>query len=136
MNSNQTESGYVLIAKTCGGGLDPLYVYKALSLLLVVLFVTSPYLFLKENIAYSILNSTQPLQDSITISNSSDSFQNASKYELVKTWDSRGTGNGQFCHMEHLAIDKFDNVYVDDPQSDPGCSLQPCDHSAYLVLQF
>lgn len=84
MNSNQTESGYVLIAKTCGGGLDPLYVYKALSLLLIVLFVTSPYLFLKENIAYSILNSTQPLQDSITIANSSDSFQNASNMNSLR----------------------------------------------------
>jgi hypothetical protein len=60
--------------------------------------------------AFSILNSTQPLQDSITISNSSDSFQNPSKYEVVKTWCSRGTGNGKFCDMEHLAIDKFDSV--------------------------
>lgn len=41
------------------------------------------------------------------------------------TWGSLGSKNNQFCHMEHLAIDKFDNVYVADPQSDPGCSLQP-----------
>lgn len=40
-------------------------------------------------------------------------------------WGSLGTGNNQFCHIEHLAIDKFDNVYVNDPQSDPGCSMQP-----------
>lgn len=40
-------------------------------------------------------------------------------------WGSKGTGNSQFCHMEHLAIGKFDNAYVDDPQSDPGCSLEP-----------
>jgi DNA-binding beta-propeller fold protein YncE len=40
-------------------------------------------------------------------------------------WGSLGSGNNQFCHMEHLAIDKFDNVYVNDPQSDPGCSMQP-----------
>jgi DNA-binding beta-propeller fold protein YncE len=40
-------------------------------------------------------------------------------------WGLKGTGNSQFCHIEHLAIDKFDNVYVDDPQSDPGCSLEP-----------
>ena len=40
-------------------------------------------------------------------------------------WGSPGSGNNQFCRMEHLAVDKFDNVYVADPQSDPGCSLQP-----------
>jgi DNA-binding beta-propeller fold protein YncE len=27
--------------------------------------------------------------------------------------------------MEHIALDKHDNVYVTDPQSDPGCSNQP-----------
>ena len=27
-------------------------------------------------------------------------------------WGSLGTGNSEFCHMEHLAVDKFDNVYV------------------------
>jgi DNA-binding beta-propeller fold protein YncE len=27
--------------------------------------------------------------------------------------------------MEHLALDKYDNVYVTDPQSDPGCSMKP-----------
>jgi len=27
--------------------------------------------------------------------------------------------------MEHIALDKFDNVYVTDPQSDLGCSKQP-----------
>jgi hypothetical protein len=27
--------------------------------------------------------------------------------------------------MEHMALDKFDNVYVTDPQSDPGCSMEP-----------
>ncbi|HEY7226966.1 MAG TPA: 6-bladed beta-propeller [Nitrososphaeraceae archaeon] len=40
-------------------------------------------------------------------------------------WGSLGNGTSQFCHMEHLALDKFDNVYVNDPQSDPGCTLQP-----------
>lgn len=40
-------------------------------------------------------------------------------------WGSRGVGNSQFCHQEHLAIDQFDNVYVNDPQSDPGCSREP-----------
>ncbi len=40
-------------------------------------------------------------------------------------WGSLGSENSQFCHMEHLALDKFDNVYVNDPQSDPGCSMQP-----------
>lgn len=40
-------------------------------------------------------------------------------------WGSLGSGNSQFCHQEHLAVDKFNNVYVNDPQSDPGCSLKP-----------
>jgi len=26
---------------------------------------------------------------------------------------------------EHIAVDKYDNIYVTDPQSDPGCSQQP-----------
>lgn len=40
----------------------------------------------------------------------------------ILVWRSKGSGPSQFCHMEHLAIDKFDNIYVTDPQSDPGCS--------------
>ena len=40
-------------------------------------------------------------------------------------WGSKGSGDNQFCHMEHIALDKYDNVYVTDPQSDPGCSQQP-----------
>lgn len=39
-------------------------------------------------------------------------------------WGSNGTGVYQFCHMEHLGIDKFDNIYVNDPQTDPGCSQE------------
>lgn len=31
----------------------------------------------------------------------------------------------QFCHVERLAVDKFDNFYVTDPQSDPGCRMKP-----------
>jgi DNA-binding beta-propeller fold protein YncE len=42
----------------------------------------------------------------------------------ILMWGSRGPGKNQFCHSEHLAIDKFDNIYVADPQSDPGCSHQ------------
>jgi tripartite motif-containing protein 71 len=40
-------------------------------------------------------------------------------------WGSLGSGDSQFCHMEHLALDKYDNVYVNDPQSDKGCSMEP-----------
>ena len=40
-------------------------------------------------------------------------------------WGSKGSGNNQFCHMEHIALDKYNNVYVTDPQSDPGCSQHP-----------
>ena len=31
-------------------------------------------------------------------------------------WSSLGSANNQFCHQEHLALDKFDNVYVNDPR--------------------
>lgn len=48
-----------------------------------------------------------------------------SNWNPILMWGSKGTGNYQFCHMEHIALDKFDNVYVTDPQSDPGCSMQP-----------
>ena len=40
-------------------------------------------------------------------------------------WSSLGSANNQFCHQEHLALDKFDNVYVNDPQSELGYSMQP-----------
>jgi DNA-binding beta-propeller fold protein YncE len=39
-------------------------------------------------------------------------------------WGGKGSGPSQFCHSEHLAVDKYDNLYVNDPQSDPGCSLK------------
>ena len=42
----------------------------------------------------------------------------------ILSWGTRGSANNQFCHLEHLALDKHDNVYVTDPQSDPGCSMQ------------
>jgi 6-bladed beta-propeller len=41
------------------------------------------------------------------------------------SWGTKGSSDNQFCHMEHIALDKHDNVYVTDPQSDPGCSKQP-----------
>ena len=40
-------------------------------------------------------------------------------------WGLKGDGPSKFCHMEHLGIDKFDNIYVTVPQSDPGCSHNP-----------
>lgn len=43
----------------------------------------------------------------------------------ILVWGSKGSSDTQFCHMEHLALDKFDNVYVTDPQSDLGCSTEP-----------
>jgi len=43
----------------------------------------------------------------------------------ILMWGSKGSGDNQFCHMEHIALDKYDNVYVTDPQSDPECSKQP-----------
>ena len=30
---------------------------------------------------------------------------------------SEGSGNGHFSEIEHMATDKFDNIYVNDPQS-------------------
>lgn len=42
----------------------------------------------------------------------------------ILMWGGKGPGQKQFCHSEHLAVDKFDNIYVADPQSDPGCSLE------------
>ena len=48
-----------------------------------------------------------------------------SNWNPILMWGSKGSGNYQFCHIEHIALDKYDNVYVTDPQSDPGCSQQP-----------
>lgn len=38
---------------------------------------------------------------------------------------STGTGDGQFSEVEHMATDKFDNIYVNDPQSGPNGSGNP-----------
>jgi DNA-binding beta-propeller fold protein YncE len=46
-------------------------------------------------------------------------------WKPILMWGSKGSGDSQFCHMEHIAVDKYDNIYVTDPQSDPGCSQQP-----------
>ena len=48
-----------------------------------------------------------------------------SNWRPLLAWGTKGSANNQFCHLEHLALDKHDNVYVTDPQSDPGCSMQP-----------
>jgi tripartite motif-containing protein 71 len=42
----------------------------------------------------------------------------------ISMWGSKGPNQTQFCHSEHLATDRYDNIYVADPQSDPGCSLE------------
>ena len=47
-----------------------------------------------------------------------------SDWHPILSWGSKGSSNNQFCHLEHLALDKYDNVYVSDPQSDPGCSMK------------
>jgi DNA-binding beta-propeller fold protein YncE len=47
-----------------------------------------------------------------------------SNWNPILSWGSKGSNNNQFCHLEHLALDKHDNVYVNDPQSDPGCSMK------------
>ena len=48
-----------------------------------------------------------------------------SNWNPILMWGTKGSGDYQFCHIEHIALDKYDNVYVTDPQSDPGCSQQP-----------
>jgi tripartite motif-containing protein 71 len=47
-----------------------------------------------------------------------------SEWNPILMWGSKGSGNSQFCHIEHIAVDNYDNIYVTDPQSDPGCSQQ------------
>jgi len=63
-----------------------------------------------------------------------------SNWNPILMWGSKGYGNYQFCHMEHIALDKFDNVYVTDPQSDPGCSMQPrvlkYDSEGHFITKF
>ncbi len=46
-------------------------------------------------------------------------------WKPLLSWGSYGPADTQFCHMEHIALDKYDNVYVTDPQSDLGCSHVP-----------
>jgi len=37
-----------------------------------------------------------------------------SNWNPILMWGSKGSNNNQFCHIEHLALDKYDNVYVTD----------------------
>jgi DNA-binding beta-propeller fold protein YncE len=63
-----------------------------------------------------------------------------SNWKPILMWGSKGSGDNQFCHMEHIALDKYDNVYVTDPQSDPGCSQQPrvlkFDNNGKFIIKF
>ena len=71
---------------------------KFQALLLATIFIVSGYLFSEDNRGFATSNSTEPIQDSnsTNISDSKVSFQNATKYELIKTWGSEGKGEGQF----------------------------------------
>ena len=55
-------------------------------------------------------------------------------------WGSLGSSDGQFCHMEHLALDKYDNVYVNDPQSGPNGNgiprVQKFDSSGHFITKW
>jgi DNA-binding beta-propeller fold protein YncE len=63
-----------------------------------------------------------------------------SNWKPILMWGSKGSGDNQFCHIEHIALDKYDNVYVTDPQSDPGCSQQPrvlkFDNNGKFIIKF
>ena len=48
-----------------------------------------------------------------------------SQWNPLLMWGSRGSGENQFWHIEQMAVDKYENVYVTDPQEDPGCSHEP-----------
>ena len=58
----------------------------------------------------------------------------------ILMWGSKGSSPNQFCHVEHLASDKFDNIYVADPQSDPGCSnaarISKFDNNGHFITQW
>ena len=58
----------------------------------------------------------------------------------ILMWGSKGSGPNQFCHVEHLAVDRFDNIYVTDPQSDPGCSnearISKFDSNGHFITQW
>jgi tripartite motif-containing protein 71 len=75
------------------------------------------------------------LPTTIVIDSNGDLYVNERGNERIQKLDpegnpilmfgSRGSGSNQFCHIEHIAVDESDNIYVTDPQSDPGCSLEP-----------
>ena len=44
---------------------------------------------------------------------------------FILKFGSTGTGDGHFSEIEHMATDKFDNIYVNDPQSGDTGSGQP-----------
>jgi hypothetical protein len=55
----------------------------------------------------------------------------------ILMWGSKGSGYSQFCHMEHLAIDKFDNIYVTEIHSrfqDVAMKLDPPNLTETVIL--
>jgi hypothetical protein len=44
---------------------------------------------------------------------------------LVLKFGSTGLGNNHFSEVEHMTTDKYDNIYVNDPQLGDSCSGQP-----------
>ncbi len=53
---------------------------------------------------------------------------------------STGKGDGQFAEIEHMATDKFNNIYVNDPQSGPNGSgmprVQKFDTNGHFITKF
>lgn len=41
-------------------------------------------------------------------------YTNGDEYDIVVSFGSEGTGNGQFLFNEHVSVDSFDNIYVTD----------------------
>src|SRR4249920_2097632 len=70
---------------------------KINAVLLAAILFSSTYLFSPIS-EFAILDSThtQIFQNTTAVSKASKAFQNATKYEVVKVWGSKGTKDGQF----------------------------------------
>jgi len=104
---------------------------------LVAIFVTLGYLSLQHGLVFPTSNSATAQIQAVgnsSNSNSLDSFQNSTKYEVVKVWGSKGTGDGQFQRPHDLDFSPDDKVlYAVDRD---GNRIQAFDKNGTLLFKW
>jgi hypothetical protein len=92
---------------------DVIQMMKTAVLALLILFVTSALVFVSLE-SRSLVASGQESEQNLC------DFHRVKKFDtqgnLITSWGTKGTGDGQFLHVHNLAVDSSGNVYVTDEE--------------------